>query len=175
MMYESATALPAHTRNTAEPSVDGLMRPERNGVRMAIAEGAADGGRPAYSMSLPRIAESARDARLLTSSALGLWGLGDLEDTARLVVTELLSNAVAHARRSRVRVTVTRTDLLAVCLAVSDFSRDLPQLRQAGGDEEGGRGLAIIDAVTEGCWGAEPRQWGKTVWAVLAVPGVLGE
>ncbi|MEW2128694.1 ATP-binding protein [Streptomyces sp. NPDC007259] len=116
-------------------------------------------------MSLPRIAESACDARLLTSAALGVWGLGDIEGDARLVITELLSNAVAHARRGYVRVSMTRMSLLVVRLAVADFSRDLPRLRQAGEDEESGRGLSIIDSVTGGRWGADPRQWGKSVWA----------
>ncbi|WP_330310567.1 ATP-binding protein [Streptomyces sp. NBC_00523] len=142
-------------------------RPLMNRVGLAIAEATADDGRPAYSMSLPRIAESACDARLLTSSALGVWGLGGVEDEARLVITELMSNAVTHARRDYVRVSVMRRDLLVVRLAVADFSRDLPRLRAAGAEEERGRGLAIVEAVTAGRWGAEPRRWGKQVWADL--------
>ncbi|MEU2026229.1 ATP-binding protein [Streptomyces sp. NPDC016469] len=123
---------------------------------MAIAEACAEDGRPAYSMSLPRRPGAARDARLLASSALGLWGLGDIEDAATLVVTELMSNAVAHARWSTVRVTVTRTELLVAPLTVSDFSKEVPRLRQTGTEAECGRGLTIIDAVTQGRWESSP-------------------
>jgi anti-sigma regulatory factor (Ser/Thr protein kinase) len=133
---------------------------------MAINETAYD-GKPAYALTLPRTAESARDARCLASSALGCWGLGEMEDAAWLIVTELVSNAVTHARRESIRVTVTREGLLVVRLAVTDLSRTLPALREADGQEECGRGLAIVDAMTGGRWGSVLRKWGKTVWAEL--------
>lgn len=145
-------------------------RPSRNGVFMSMAETGHD-GKPAYSVVLPRAAQSARDARHLASSALGWWGLGEVEEAAWLILTELVANAVAHARRDSIRVTVTREDLLVVRLAVTDLSRVLPAVRAAGCDEECGRGLAIVDAVTGGRWGAVPRKWGKTVWAELDATG----
>jgi hypothetical protein len=138
-----------------------------------IAE-AGSAGKPAYSVTLPRTAGSARDARCLVSSVLGCWGLGEIEDVAWLVVTELVSNAVVHARRESIRVTVRRQDLLLVRLAVTDFSRVLPQARQVTGQDESGRGLAMVAAVTGGRWGAEQLTWGKTVWAELAATGKVG-
>ncbi|MFD3612408.1 ATP-binding protein [Streptomyces atroolivaceus] len=128
-------------------------------------------GKPAYTTTLPRTAESARDARGLASSALGLWGLGEIEDPAWLIITELVSNAVTHARRDSIRVTVTREDFLVVRLAVTDLSRTLPAVRQTGGQEECGRGLAIVDAMTGGRWGSILRRWGKTVWAEIDATG----
>lgn len=151
------------------PAPDSLRGP----VRMAISETAYD-GKPAYTTTLPRTAESARDARCLASSALGCWGLGHVEDAAWLVITELVANAVVHARRDSIRVTVTREDVLVVRLAVTDFSRVLPAVRQADGQEECGRGLSIVDAVTGGRWGAVPRKWGKTVWAEIDATGRAG-
>lgn len=120
-----------------------------------------------YTRTLPRMAESAQSARLMASSALDRWGLTDLDDVARLVVTELVANAVHHARRQTFRVTVTRQGLLVVRIAVTDLSRELPQACKAGCEDETGRGLAIIEAVTGGRWGAERLLWGKRVWAEL--------
>lgn len=107
-------------------------------------------------------------ARHLVSSALRVWGLEELEYAARIVVTELVSNAVVHARQSSVRVTVTRLDRLEVQIAVVDMSRDLPRPRPVGVDEESGRGLALVAALSDGRWGADPLPWGKRVWARLA-------
>ncbi|MFI1956125.1 ATP-binding protein [Streptomyces xinghaiensis] len=125
-------------------------------------------GRPACAETLPRVPESARAARHLVSSMLRAWGLEELELAAHIVVTELVSNAVVHARQSSVRVTVSRLDRLEVQLAVVDMSRDLPRSRTAGAEEESGRGLALVAALTDGRWGADPLPWGKRVWARLA-------
>ncbi|MFG3142713.1 ATP-binding protein [Streptomyces sp. NPDC048211] len=135
--------------------------------RLTISELRLADDRPAYTLTLPRLAECARDARRLVSSALGYWGLGCLEDEAHLLVTELMSNAVAHARWANVRVTVTRLDVLAVRIAVTDMSTVLPRAREVDGQDESGRGLAIIDAVTRGRWGADLLPWGKCVWTEI--------
>lgn len=140
------------------------------GRRLTASELRLANDLPAYSLTLPRLAECARDARRLVSSALGYWGLGCVEDEAHLLVTELMSNAVAHARRANVRITVTRLDVLAVRIAVTDMSTVLPRTREADGQDESGRGLAIIDAVTGGRWGADLLPWGKCVWTELDAP-----
>jgi anti-sigma regulatory factor (Ser/Thr protein kinase) len=146
-----------------------VHEPTRSGTHAISDCGTTE--QPAYSVTLPRVAESAHDARDLASSALGFWGLGEIEESAWLVVTELVSNAVTHARRDNVRVTVTRKGLLVVRFTVTDFSKALPRLREADGDDEQGRGLAIVDAVTGGQWGADLLNWGKSVWADLTAPG----
>jgi anti-sigma regulatory factor (Ser/Thr protein kinase) len=127
-----------------------------------------EGGRPGYTESLPRTPESARAARLLVSWSLQAWDLGDLEEAAHIVVTELVSNAVVHARRHLIRVTVTRLDEHLVQVAVVDLSPELPRSRPAGTDDESGRGLALVAALTDGRWGIDPLRWGKRVWADLA-------
>ncbi|MBT2453223.1 ATP-binding protein [Streptomyces sp. ISL-86] len=135
---------------------------------MSMFETAAIGN-PAYTTSLPRLPESARPARRLVSSALHLWELEEAEDAALIVISELVSNAVAHARSESIRVIVTRQDDHVVQLAVVDLSRELPELRLSGSDDESGRGLALVDALSDGKWGAETLPWGKRVWAELTV------
>ncbi|WP_190122155.1 ATP-binding protein [Streptomyces inusitatus] len=127
-------------------------------------------GKPSYSTTLPRAAESARDARALVSLVLCRWDLGEAEFAGRLVITELVSNAVAHARRDLVKITVTRESRTGVRLAVTDFSRVLPQTREAGDQDVSGRGLAIVEELTDGRWGVDLLGWGKTVWADLELP-----
>ncbi|WP_329018382.1 ATP-binding protein [Streptomyces sp. NBC_00690] len=126
-------------------------------------------GRPAYSQSLRRAPESVRAARRLVSSALRAWGLEELEDAAWVVVSELMSNAVVHARLRTVRVTVTRLDECVVRVAVVDRSRQVPRSKTADVDDESGRGLAMVAALSCGRWGVDPLRWGKRVWADLEV------
>ncbi|MCY0957762.1 ATP-binding protein [Streptomyces sp. H27-H5] len=136
---------------------------------MSMFESAVPGA-PSYTRTLPRLPESARPARLLVSGALDRWSLGGVEDAALLVMSELVSNAVAHARSGSIRVTVTRrADLLVVRLAVVDMSHRLPLPRPAVEDDESGRGLALVAALSDGRWGVDPLRWGKRVWADLAV------
>ncbi|MFB6780984.1 ATP-binding protein [Streptomyces sp. NPDC056352] len=128
--------------------------------------------KPAYTETLPRTPGSARVARRLTSSALRFWGLDELEDAAQVVIAELMSNAITHAKRQAVRVTVTRLDRRRVRVAVVDLSREQPRRRHVGADAESGRGLTIVDTLSGGRWGVDPLPWGKRVWAELSeVPG----
>ncbi|WP_406411135.1 ATP-binding protein [Streptomyces halstedii] len=129
---------------------------------------------PAYARTLPREAQQARTARLLVTMALRAWGLGGLDDDARLVMTELVSNAVVHARRGLVRVTVTRVTARRVRVAVVDFSAEQPSPQSSGEDIESGRGLAIVEALS-GQWGVDPLPWGKRVWAELEAFGAPAE
>lgn len=122
---------------------------------------------PYYSVTLPRAPESARRARLLVTAALGRWGLEEFEDAACLVTTELVANAAAHARMDSLLVRVERIGPSSVRVAVVDRSTALPCARAAGPDEESGRGLQLVDALSGGHWGTDPLRWGKRVWAVL--------
>ncbi|WP_433859909.1 ATP-binding protein [Streptomyces kronopolitis] len=125
-------------------------------------------GVPAYSESMVRERESAKSARRLVSSALRVWDLEDLEDAAWVVVSELVSNTVKHARLDVIRVVVSRVGPQRVRIAVTDRSHDLPAMRHPGTNDVNGRGLAIVAAMSEK-WGVDPLRWGKRVWAELDV------
>ncbi|MFD5747708.1 ATP-binding protein [Streptomyces sp. NPDC127033] len=133
--------------------------------RFAMTEVAATGA-PAYTETLPRVAESARLARLLVAHALTVWEQDELTDEAMLVVTELVANAVDHARGDSIRVTVIRLAEHRLRVEVVDRSRVQPVLRAADAHDVAGRGLALIEAVSVR-WGTDLLRWGKRVWVDL--------
>lgn len=111
-------------------------------------------------------------ARSALRKALAEWGLVALEDTAMLVLSELLTNAVQHARVSPGREIETRWVPASggVRIEVHDACADPPEHRPVPLDACGGRGLALVAALSE-AWGVARRDGpGKAVWAQLAPP-----
>lgn len=116
--------------------------------------------------SLKRIPESALAARTLVTDTLASWDLRHLTDDAVLIVTELVSNAVAHASGPDMRVSVVRVDARRVRVSVIDADRTRPQPRPFDVERERGRGLLLIEAMS--CtWGVHLLHGGKAVWAEL--------
>jgi anti-sigma regulatory factor (Ser/Thr protein kinase) len=96
-----------------------------------------------------------------------LEGLGyspSLLEVAKLVVSELATNAVIHAC-SPFSVQI-RPSASSVRLSVRDGSRARPSIRHDDGLAISGRGLRLIDTLAAD-WGVEIAQDGKTVWAEL--------
>jgi serine/threonine-protein kinase RsbW len=92
----------------------------------------------------------------------------DATDTAALLVTELVSNAVVHANGSSLWLTVDETMTNVLHVAVRDgsqvippHSRQMPDVRR-----KGGRGLFMVDALSTR-WGCERLRTGKRVWFEL--------
>ncbi|MFD5033404.1 ATP-binding protein [Streptomyces sp. NPDC058405] len=123
-------------------------------------------GSPGYSETLPRKPESAATARRLVRAACAAWELDDLADDGALIVSELVSNAVQHARRESIRVVIDHPGTARVRIGVVDFSKASPLPGEPGADEERGRGLAIVAELAED-WGTDALPWGKQVWALL--------
>ncbi|MFF3128361.1 ATP-binding protein [Streptomyces sp. NPDC057908] len=131
---------------------------------------AAATGHPAYTETMLCRPESARKARMLLTLALSAWDLGELLDDAKLVVSEFVSNSAKHTGCRSIRVTVTRLGPDRVRVAVIDKSMTKPAPRTAAADDENGRGLTVIAALTE-TTGTDTFGWGKRTWADLRVPG----
>jgi anti-sigma regulatory factor (Ser/Thr protein kinase) len=72
--------------------------------------------------------------------------------TATLLTSELITNALRHGT-GEITIRVTRS-AHEVRIAVADGSKHDPLARTAGHDDEGGRGLAIVDALASS-WGVE--------------------
>ena len=87
-----------------------------------------------------------------------------LED-AVLLVSELVTNSILHGGPPVVVAVDCEESALRV--RVRDGSADIPTPRQAGREDEGGRGLEIVATLSDD-WGIEPHEDdGKHVWFVL--------
>ena len=113
-------------------------------------------------------------ARAWTRQVLWEWRLADLSDTAGLIVSELTTNAMLTSRRegrSFIRLTLN-LDQGELAILVRDFCHSTPQPGNAGADDENGRGLFLVQAISDrfGWYPTDDDPPGKVVWAV-ARPG----
>ncbi|MFE0178903.1 ATP-binding protein [Streptomyces sp. NPDC059002] len=113
-------------------------------------------------------------ARHHAEATLQDWRLAELAAPVALVVSELATNAVVHAKGigEFFELTLRRREGVLV-VEVSDSCRwRMPEIAKPspGADHVAGRGLLVVDAITQ-AWGVRPREEGKTVWAHLALRG----
>ncbi|MFE0376930.1 SpoIIE family protein phosphatase [Streptomyces inhibens] len=117
-----------------------------------------------------RLPDAVMHARRFTGRTLRTWGVTEEVDVALLVVSELVTNAIAHTQ-GEVRLDLTLTaDRLRI--AVNDASPRAP-VKPATVDWEatGGRGLLLVEAMSAS-WGSVPLSGGKQVWSEVALqPG----
>ncbi len=116
--------------------------------------------------SLEPVHESPGRARRLVRRTLAGWGLAELTDSAELLVSEIVTNAVRYAERP-VSMRLLRTDSLRC--EVGDDSTQLPRGRWARPTDETGRGLHVVSALAQR-WGAADVSGGKVVWFELDLP-----
>lgn len=128
-----------------------------------ISSGAADGG------ALERDPDGQWVGRLrrISTSKLRSWGLVALMDDAKLLVSELVTNALRYGEGGEIefRLIITLQGLL---LAVNDGSAHRPQLRMADDSSETGRGLFLVASLADN-WGVSDD--GTTTWCTLNLPG----
>jgi anti-sigma regulatory factor (Ser/Thr protein kinase) len=111
------------------------------------------------------------------------WGLPDLADTAELLTSELVTNAINASQHLRTPETpVVRlwlvSDQTSVVIHVWDGSQQTPVPKEADADDLSGRGLMIIDTLSAE-WGFYQKAQGKVVWArvskaALQMKGISG-
>ncbi|WP_232789008.1 ATP-binding protein [Streptomyces odonnellii] len=109
-------------------------------------------------------------AREELRKTLAGWGLSELEECAVLVLSELLTNALEHACGDRAGV---ETRFVArpcgLRIEVCDASPKWPEQREPEQGDVNGRGLGIVEALSDQ-WGWWYRHGhGKTVWAELSL------
>jgi PAS domain S-box-containing protein len=104
--------------------------------------------------------------RKQVTARLDGWGIGDAAFVTELVASELVTNAIRHAK-SPIQLRLIR-DRTLIC-EVSDGSSTAPHLRRALADDEGGRGLFLVSQLTQR-WGSRQTPRGKTIWAEQALP-----
>lgn len=114
--------------------------------------------------------ESVGMVRGQVRAALEFAGLKEYVDDAELIASELVSNAVRHGSsdaEQRIKVGLIRVaNTPGVALIVVDSSPEPPVLKEFTLDEEGGRGMAIVDALAAS-WHWRPEGAGKAVIAIL--------
>ncbi len=90
---------------------------------------------------------------------------GGLVADAVLVTSELVTNAVLHGRAPiDLRLRVEGSDVL---VEVRDRAAHQPRKLRPHGDDEHGRGLQIVAALSTR-WGTRPTEQGKAVWCMLS-------
>ncbi|MEU1343149.1 SpoIIE family protein phosphatase [Streptomyces sp. NPDC090075] len=126
-------------------------------------------GLPAESVgdwTLPREPRSVGRAREYARGQLLTWDLEPLVDTAELLVSELVTNALRYGEGEiRLRLLLDRT---LVC-EVWDSGLVQPRRRRARDTDEGGRGLQLVGLLSA-AWGSRRTPRGKTVWFELPLP-----
>ena len=109
-------------------------------------------------------------ARLHARQVAWEWGLAELGNDAELLVSELLTNAVAAARAMEpifpVRLWLL-SDTTQIAILVWDSNPQPPVRMQVDGEAESGRGLLLVEAISKRWgWYAPRNMTGKVVWAL---------
>ena len=90
--------------------------------------------------------------------------LDDVVETATLLASELVTNALVHGKgRVELRLRLTRDRLV---LESVDSDAHMPRRRRATEEDEGGRGLHLVASLADR-WGFRSTEEGKVVWAEL--------
>jgi Histidine kinase-like ATPase domain len=117
-------------------------------------------GDGAVSYALPECRHSPALAREITRERL-LGFSDETVETVVMLVSEVTTNVVIHARSMMtLRMDINKP---RVKVWVEDCSAACPHLRSPEDDDEGGRGLWLVDALASS-WGCEMTSTGKQVW-----------
>jgi anti-sigma regulatory factor (Ser/Thr protein kinase) len=118
-------------------------------------------------------------ARLHARAVLTEWGLAGLAEAAELIVSELVTNAVRASTGkdgkprydgASMPVVVLRmaSDRIRLLIEVWDAIPGAPAAAHPGPEDEGGRGLMLVEAMCDRWrWQTVPNWPGKVVWAEL--------
>ncbi|WP_165570405.1 SpoIIE family protein phosphatase [Aeromicrobium sp. IC_218] len=149
----------------AETTADAIVQAARthadDDLALLVCDYEGHDGRERVTTTVERRDEVAT-ARSVAAEALHRWGLEKLEDAVLLLVSEMVTNALVHARSTAHLALWQLSD--AVRIEVSDDSPHEPRPRLASAEATGGRGMLLIEALSSR-WGTMERREGKTVWA----------
>ena len=118
---------------------------------------------------LPATGRAAGLARQAARDALAAWRVAHLEETAVLLVSELVGNVLRHARaRTLAMAMYLDLEVASLLIEVHDTDGREPRPRTPGTLEESGFGFVLIEALA-GKWGVRQTEIGKAVWVELDV------
>jgi PAS domain S-box-containing protein len=124
-----------------------------------------DPPRASAELTLEPKPEHVAAARKFTRHALAAWDQAELVDTACLLVSEIVSNAVRHARKT-IGLRLHHTDR-EIITEITDDNPLMPARAVPGPCDEYGRGLTLVETLASS-WGSLPSEGGKIVWFGLA-------
>ncbi|MFJ2949685.1 SpoIIE family protein phosphatase [Streptomyces sp. NPDC087226] len=168
---------PDDVRDLADRLID--VAEERRGdddvalllLRRRVPDGARTGGRLKQRV-VPGDPGALAEVRRMIRTAVEGWGAGERADEIELVADEMITNVLMHTEGAAV-VNVRVLDgggERRVRVEVEDSSSALPRRREAGESGVSGRGLLLIETLTD-VWGVEARGGGKCVWSEFVVGG----
>lgn len=116
--------------------------------------------------------QAAATARAVVRERLHAWGLEHLQDAVLLLTSELVTNVVLHTT-DLPSLSVTRT-ADGVRVTVADGSSTAPSRRQPSAGATTGRGVHLLETLSDE-WGWRPRpEGGKAVWFTVSGAGGPG-
>ena len=124
-------------------------------------------------LTLPASGLPVRLSRQVAREVLAAWGLAHVEETAVLLVSELVTNAVRDAA-STDAITL-ELEVVHTWLRIEAYRcrPGLPLPRTTGEFDESGFEFALVDSLADK-WGVRETMTGKTAWAELDVRGEPG-
>lgn len=148
-----------------------------------------------WRLELATVPSAAWWARRHTADAFTMWGYGAVVETAELLVSELVTNAIRQAtpptdettlcpscsrpfdgsgyreldKVDRITVTLVATDE-ALFIEVGDRDPRPPVVSEDDVFDEGGQGLRLVIGLAKAWSFYHPREGGKVVWCELALP-----
>lgn len=151
-----------------------------SGVGPASNEIGLGGSTPSYphrsNLVLGAFPSAVPCARLHARQVVWEWGLAALAEAVELIVSELVTNAVRASEGlpdTQQNLPTVQMRLHAdherVLIQVWDGNQQMPLRREPDLEADGGRGLSIVEAVSETCGAYRPEgDRGKVAWAVVA-------
>ena len=112
-------------------------------------------------------------ARGFVRRTLERWSLLRFAHDAEIVASELVTNAVLHAR-TLMRLTLSVMDDGGLRISVFDENPRLPTKAGVPGEATSGRGLFLVEQLAT-TWGVEQSAEGKVVWARLGAAPTEGQ
>lgn len=118
-----------------------------------------------YPTVTPAVPRAARDWAAAQLADLG--ASTDLIDTARLIVSELVTNIALHAP-GEADLSIGFENGHAVITCADRGTSTLPQLERPGDDAEHGRGLQLVNALCAQVWARRRLGAGKRIVACIS-------
>ncbi|MFC4498139.1 MULTISPECIES: ATP-binding protein [Streptomyces] len=149
----TATADPSVARRSVETAEGDEHGDEHGDARLSRRLGRAD---------LRAVPEARRALRELLEG----WGRPGRSETAELLTSELVTNALVHTDDDAVLTATVSPDGLRVEVRDSEPGRPRPGT-PAADEATNGRGLVLVESLAD-AWGVRTQDAGKVVWFELA-------